>query len=515
MADQRYTITERVDQGGMAEVFRGVAEGIKGFKKSVAIKRILPNLTKNKKFVSMFLDEARLSLHLQHANIVHVFDIGIADTSYFIVMEYVDGVNLKGLCEHQKKLGRKMKVPHILWLMAEVCKGLAYAHEASDPETGRSLGIVHRDISPPNILISKQAEVKLVDFGLAKATSQIETTDPGVVKGKFSYLSPEAASGVEVDRRADIFAVGILLWEMLTGRRLFYGETDYQTVELVRQAKIPSVQAINPEVDSDLEAVVRKALARDPRDRYQSAGELQEAIAQILFSRSMKVTNQDLRILVLEAVAERDRNKPRAAGTGGKQLIDSLIVDEMQKFTSLDHFDEPLPENSGNAGGQALDPGSFIDTSGWADEVGSGTGSNPQAMNDRGGSQAVRAVGSPTNARVAPPPRPNQGAAPSASGSQGMPVVRPPSKQERSAPPEPRAQVGGSALGEVDSLQQILEPDRTGVNQKVEKGGRGTAIAVVVAIVLAVLVGGGLILFRDQIFGSSHAAPAKSSPANK
>src|SRR6188508_1139621 len=123
-----YKVLERLGGGGQAEVFRGVAESLQGFKKAVAIKRILPNLTKNKKFVSMFLDEARLSLHLQHANIVHVFDIGIADTSYFIVMEYVDGVNLKALIEHQKKVGRKMKIPHTLWLMAEVCKGLAYAH---------------------------------------------------------------------------------------------------------------------------------------------------------------------------------------------------------------------------------------------------------------------------------------------------------------------------------------------------------------------------------------------------
>src|SRR5262245_52828045 len=133
MADQRYTITERVDQGGMAEVFRGVQEGVKGFKKNVAIKRILPNLTKNKKFVSMFLDEARLSLHLQHANIVHVFDIGIADTSYFIVMEFVDGLNLKAIIEHQKKQGRRMPVAHTLWILAEVCKGLAYAHDTTDP----------------------------------------------------------------------------------------------------------------------------------------------------------------------------------------------------------------------------------------------------------------------------------------------------------------------------------------------------------------------------------------------
>src|SRR5687767_11967829 len=168
----RYTITDRVDQGGMAEVFRGVAESLQGFKKSVAIKRILPSLTKNKKFVSMFLDEARLSLHLQHANIVHVFDIGVSDTTYFIVMEYVDGANLKSVIEFHKRHGRRLTVAASIYLMLEVCKGLAYAHEATDPMTGKQLGIVHRDISPPNILISKQGEVKLVDFGLAKATSQ-------------------------------------------------------------------------------------------------------------------------------------------------------------------------------------------------------------------------------------------------------------------------------------------------------------------------------------------------------
>src|SRR5438552_10550759 len=145
MAD-RYTITERVDQGGMAEVFRGVAESIQGFKKAVAIKRILPKLSKNKKFVSMFLDEARLSLHLQHANVVHVFDIGIADTAYFIVMEYVDGANLKGVIEHFKKQQKRIPVAQCLYMMMEVCKGLAYAHDVTDPESGTPLGIEHRDI---------------------------------------------------------------------------------------------------------------------------------------------------------------------------------------------------------------------------------------------------------------------------------------------------------------------------------------------------------------------------------
>src|SRR5262249_52675198 len=175
----RYTITERVDQGGMAEVFRGVAESLQSFKKAVAIKRILPKLSRNKKFVSMFLDEARLSLHLQHANIVHVFDIGIAESAYFIVMEYVDGANLKSVVEYFRTHGRRLPVSHTLYVMLEVCKGLAYAHNAEDPESGKPLGIVHRDISPPNILLSKMGEVKLVDFGLAKATSQIAQTDPG------------------------------------------------------------------------------------------------------------------------------------------------------------------------------------------------------------------------------------------------------------------------------------------------------------------------------------------------
>src|SRR6059058_1613804 len=290
----RYTITERLDHGGMAEVFRGVAESMEGFKKSVAIKRILPNLTKNQKFVSMFLDEARLSLFLQHANIVQVFDISrTPDNAYFLVMEFVDGCNLKAIIERAKQKGRRIDVAQAIYLMIECCKALHYAHALEHPETNEPLGIVHRDISPPNILLSKNGEVKLVDFGLAKANSQIESTDPGVVKGKFSYLSPEAASGKDVDRRADIFAVGILLYELLTGKRLFYGETDYQTVELVRNAKIPPIKPQNPQVEPELEDIVRKALAKRKEDRYQNATDIQDALAQYAYSRGLKVIARD------------------------------------------------------------------------------------------------------------------------------------------------------------------------------------------------------------------------------
>ncbi len=433
----RYTITERVDQGGMAEVFRGVAESLQGFKKAVAIKRILPNLTKNKKFVSMFLDEARLSLHLQHANIVHVFDIGVADSAYFIVMEYVDGANLKSVIENHRKHGRRLAVSHVIYVMLEVCKGLAYAHAAEDPESGKPLGIVHRDISPPNILLSKNGEVKLVDFGLAKANSQIESTDPGVVKGKFSYLSPEAASGVEVDSRADVFAVGIILWEMFTSRRLFYGDTDYQTVELVRQARVPSIAALNPEIEPELEGVVRKSLAREPDDRYQSAADLGDALAQYLFSRRMKVTARDIASLVKDTQVEMMRKR---SAEPKESLIDGLIVDEIQKMTSL--LEGGGEGKTGpNEGSMSLDPSTFVDTSNWAGDL----------------MQSQQGTGR---------------------GSKNKAPTRPPANKAKTI-------TAPGSGGEIESLEQMLEPDRTGMHKKGESKPPWALIIIVMVLLAA------------------------------
>jgi eukaryotic-like serine/threonine-protein kinase len=237
-SQQRYRVVEKLEAGGMAEVYRAESEGLQGFRKQVAIKRVLPHLSEKKKFISMFLDEARLSAQLSHSNCVQVFDIGVGDNAYFIVMEYVDGGNLKGISETLKKQGKSFPVQIAVFIAIEICKGLAYAHEARDA-TGAPLQIVHRDMSPPNVLVTKYGEVKIVDFGLAKASSQLEKSEPGIIKGKFSYLSPEAAMGQEVDARTDIFAVGIILWELLTGQRLFLGDTDFQTVKKVQQAVVP------------------------------------------------------------------------------------------------------------------------------------------------------------------------------------------------------------------------------------------------------------------------------------
>jgi serine/threonine-protein kinase len=349
MAD-RYRPLFKLDSGGMAEVYVAEAESVAGFTKKVAIKRILPALLKEERFVRMFLDEARLSLHFNHANIVSVFDIGKSANAYFIVMEYVEGTNLKYILQYLAKHRRPMPVALAVWVLGEILKGLDYAHELRDPNSGRGLGIVHRDISPPNILVSWNGEVKLTDFGLAKASTQLESTDPGVVKGKFAYLAPEAAHGQEVDHRADIFAVGILAYEMLTGQRLFLAENDYDTVQNVRKAEIPSMRAINPEIPAELEDIVRNALAADAAARYQNASDFADDLLGFLFSRKLKVSARTLRTLLDELRKKEPQPAPEKKAPEQSNVILQLIEEEFTNFKSLDE-DSDAPE----LGSQPLD----------------------------------------------------------------------------------------------------------------------------------------------------------------
>ncbi len=427
----RYRVIERLEAGGMAEVFIGEQESVHGFKKRVAIKRVLPHLAQNKKFMAMFLDEARLSLRLSHKNVVQVFDVGMSDNTYFIVMEYVEGANLKGVMENLRKRGLLMPVEQALYIGIEACQGLSYAHHLTDHDNV-PLGIVHRDVSPPNILISKQGEVKVVDFGLAKAAVQVEKTDPGVVKGKFSYLSPEAASGEEVDSRADVFATGIMLWEMLSGRRLFLGETDYQTVQLVRQAAVPPLSRLNPAVPADLEAILARTLARNINERFQTARDLADALANFLFSHGMKVTGFDLSGLVNGVVADQQKQRKLREPS----IIDKLIQEELLRFTSLDDVSDPLspetqkPAASANEGAEPL-----VDTSAWASELSDGDGPAPSApagsrpgwnepgleeKADRGLADTLE--GEPTGSQQVPQPSQPAPAEEPASGGKGLRV---------------------------------------------------------------------------------------------
>ena len=495
----------------MAEVFRGVAESMRGFKKNVAIKRILPALTKNKKFVAMLLDEARLSLSLQHANIVQVFDIGHTEDTYFIVMEFVDGVDLKAILDWRRRIGKRVPVAHSLYVIMEICKGISYAHELTNQENEAPLGIVHRDISPPNVLMSKQGEVKVVDFGLAKATSQVEVTDPGVVKGKMSYLSPEAARGEEVDSRADIFAVGILLYEMLTGKRLFYGETDYQTVELVRNAKIPPLRPQNPQVEPELEDIVRKALAKRKEDRFQSATDLQDALAQYSYSRGLKVISRDIAELVRQCLDD----KRMQSGEGKRPSIaEHILQGELVKFTSVDFEDQgaqPLTadELAPRVEAPAAPPdGDFVDPRGWADER------LPAGMD----SAEMRALESRRTSRDAPV------TAPAVGPPRAAERMRIPTGENRAPRNSPPVSSPAESTPGPEALANVLEPmpgpqapvgARPGAAahaRSVQPASRPGRSFLIGALIGTVLLGAAVAVFVSKRGGVGGATPHPTQP---
>ncbi len=349
-SDQRYRVIDRLEAGGMAEVFRAEALGLQGFKKQVAIKRVLAHLASKESFIKMFLDEARLSARLSHSNCVQVFDIGVGDGTYFIVMEFVDGANLRGIIDTLKAANRPFPVEEAVYLAIELCKGLQYAHNLVD-ENGQHLGIVHRDMSPPNVLITKHGEVKIVDFGLAKASTQLEKSEPGIIKGKFSYLAPEAARGQEVDARADIFAIGIMLWELLAGRRLFLGKTDLETVQMVQRAIVPPITRIRPDVPPELEPILARALASDPMQRHQTSRELGADLNAFLYRFGQHpVSDFEIGDLVNSAMEHKRREREAQRGTGVEQFLQWAEAAVFQ-FESL--------QTGESTGSRALDIGSL------------------------------------------------------------------------------------------------------------------------------------------------------------
>ncbi|MCB9537993.1 MAG: serine/threonine protein kinase [Myxococcales bacterium] len=278
----RYLLLDRISVGGMAEVFKGRAFGVEGFARFVAIKRILPHLAEDRRFVEMFITEAKVAVQLSHANIAQVYELGRQDADHYIAMEYVSGKDLLSLHHTLKRTGERLPVALTAFIGARVAEGLGYAHRKRGQD-GRPMGIVHRDISPQNVLVSYDGAVKLIDFGIAKARIRsYEETQAGVLKGKFGYMSPEQIIDGDVDPRSDIFALGTVLHELLTGKRLFFGDNDFLTLELVREADVPPPSSLNPEVPAELDAILLRALARERADRYQTAGELADDLARYL-----------------------------------------------------------------------------------------------------------------------------------------------------------------------------------------------------------------------------------------
>jgi len=280
----KYSLFELIGRGGMAEVYKGRIQGPAGFERTFVVKRILPHLSDDTTFIKMFVEEAKLSARLAHPNIVHIFELGAVDGEYFISMEYIRGHDLS---ETMRAIWKTMGPPRpemVAYIGREACRGLSYAHGLTD-ENGRLLGMVHRDVSPSNVMLSYEGAVKLLDFGIAKALGDApEITKSGTMKGKYAYMAPEQTEGDHVDNRSDIFACGIVLHEVLTGRRLFKGANDVQTIERVRRCEVPPPSLQNPAVPPELDAIILKALQRNPADRWADAADMANALDDIVHS---------------------------------------------------------------------------------------------------------------------------------------------------------------------------------------------------------------------------------------
>jgi eukaryotic-like serine/threonine-protein kinase len=299
----KYYLYERLAVGGMAEIYKAKLYGVDGFEKNMVVKQILPQYAKHQEFIQMFIDEAKICVNLSHGNIVPVYELGQIDGIYFISMEFVDGKNLGELLDFGLDNEHPLTVPHALYIACEMLSGLDYAHRKND-EQGKPLNIVHRDVSPQNVLISFEGEVQIVDFGIARAATKVHATEAGVIKGKFGYMSPEQAIGKTVDARSDVFAAGILFYEMLTLERLFHAGTDVVTLERVKRADVPVPSRTNPNLPPQLDAIVFRALARNPQDRYQSAGEMRLAISRFLYQLPQEASSKTLAVYLKQLFAK-------------------------------------------------------------------------------------------------------------------------------------------------------------------------------------------------------------------
>ncbi len=276
----KYQILERISAGGMAEIYKARLDGIGGFQRAFAIKRILPHLGGNQDLVDMMVDEAKIAGLLSHANIVQILDLGSIDGQFYIAMEYVNGRDLRMLMDRCNQKSITLPVPHAVFVLIEVLKGLEYAHNRQVMRGGKPvpLNIVHRDIAPGNVLVSFAGEVKLTDFGIAKASIKALETMSGVVKGRFDYMSPEQAAGQPIDQRSDLFSAGVLFYEVLTGVHPFRREGELATLDAIRKGQFIPASEVNPDVPYALEQVLEAALRVDPRERVPSATAFKESL---------------------------------------------------------------------------------------------------------------------------------------------------------------------------------------------------------------------------------------------
>jgi serine/threonine protein kinase len=345
----RYTLHAELAAGGMATVYLARQTGAVGFGKTVAIKRLHPHLARDQYFVTMFLDEARLAARITHPNVVPILDVVQSESEIFLVLEYVRGETLAGLLRAARKKAVKVPVPVAAAIAIGLLAGLHAAHEARD-ELGNPLGIVHRDVSPQNVMVGADGVARVLDFGVAKAASRLQTTREGQLKGKIPYMAPEQLSG-DVSPRTDVYASALVLWEVLTSQRLFRGETEAQLLNLVMTMEAPPPSSLNPEVPAGLDAIVAKGLVRDAANRYASAREMAAAIeATVPVASPMKVTEW-LESLIGSTLAARDslRAEIESGSTSVPSLPFGALTPSLPAFPQVADSSLSLPHPAGVA----------------------------------------------------------------------------------------------------------------------------------------------------------------------
>ncbi len=344
----RYEVLRKIATGGMAELFLAKQVGMEGFERVVAIKRILAHLAYDQEFINMFRDEARIVAKLSHPNIVQIYDLGKSDDTYFIAMEYIPGRNLSSVAKKARALGEKLPPTHIARCVAQACEGLHYAHTRSDI-TGTPLKIVHRDVSPQNIIAAFSGTVKLVDFGIAKAATKIAHTRAGVLKGKYAYMSPEQIRGEQVDARSDLFAAGIVLYELLCGRRPFEKDNSIQTLKSIVQEPHVDCREYNSDIPDALADIINGALEKDRNKRYQNAQDLQIALEDFVSTAPQRINNLTISNWITKLFEEELSREQ--GGTVVFQGIGEVILPDVIEVSSddpasisVDEVEAPPPE---------------------------------------------------------------------------------------------------------------------------------------------------------------------------
>ncbi len=350
-----YQLIKKLASGGMASIYLARQKGLEGFEKLLVVKRILPHLAENDEFVTMFLDEARIAARLNHPNIVQIFNLGAQGDSFFIAMEYIHGEDVRRVWKRSEAAGKPIPIPLVCRIVMDAAAGLDYAHKKADAN-GKPLGIVHRDISPQNILVTFEGGVKVVDFGIAKAADQATVTKSGVLKGKYSYMSPEQAAGQKIDRRSDIFALGIVLYELLTGTRLFKRGNDIQTLNAVADCDVVAPSQVNSRVPAELDPIVLKALAKNPDDRFSDAAELQAALEEWLLQNKLPASSVQLATFMQDIYAERLRREAQEGRVLVEELDKSRSPEDGLKATPAKPERRATGSARGPRGGPVDDP---------------------------------------------------------------------------------------------------------------------------------------------------------------